>query len=283
MKARWDMAVLVLSRHLSLDKHSQKSLLPAPLRELLKTSGIEGSHDFSALPQHRSPRAPGILRGTYLAWYIGTPRKLLQAEPLRFAETHRPPHFRDWAAAPLTTGRWCHQALTAYSDHFFPCPQGPGSRHHNRLCDVWVPLCRKAGWYEDSEQTELIYIAAGETKRVDLLTLTPEGQVAAGPRFSPHHHHVRNKTQGKTPPETVSFMTKPNWVPLVHDAHNRWSSSEVLRRLHHTSAQARHSAPTALQVWSTHFAMAIAEATTALMHDAVLSSWRMHAFCGRIQ
>ena len=70
--------------------------------------------------------------------------------------------------------RRCHRLLGNYSDHVFACAQGPGMRRHNRLRDTWIQLCRRAGWHTDAEQ--LVYIAPGETKRADLVTLTLEGQ-----------------------------------------------------------------------------------------------------------
>ena len=74
------------------------------------------------------------------------------------------PHHR--AQVPSSPGH--------YSDHVFACAQEPGMRRHNRLRDVWIELCRRAGWHTDAEQ--LVYIAQRETKRADLVTLSPDGQ-----------------------------------------------------------------------------------------------------------
>ena len=53
------------------------------------------------------------------------------------------------------------------------CAQGPGLRGHNMLQDAWTRLCHQAGWHTDIEQ--LVYIAQGETKRVDFVAHTTEG------------------------------------------------------------------------------------------------------------
>ena len=110
-----------------------------------------------------------------MAWYLPTPSRLLPDGPLRFAlQKHLGlPLFEGGQRCgytPLTTGRRCHHFLGHYSDHVFACAQGPGMHRHNRLRDMWIQLCRRAGWHTDAEQ--LVYIAPGETKRADLDTVS---------------------------------------------------------------------------------------------------------------
>ena len=112
---------------------------------------------------------------------------------------------------PLTTGRRCHHPLGCYSDHVFACAQGPGMRRHNRIRDVWIQLCRRAGWHTDTEQ--LMYIAQGETKRADLVTLS---QMASGPRVilwslpsrvrGSHTAPTLTSVRRRRPPDTIALQ-----------------------------------------------------------------------------
>ena len=230
---------------------------------------------------------------TTMAWYSGSPHARVQREPLRFAiQKHLGlPLFAPGQRClytPLTTGRRCHHALGAYSDHAFTCAQGPGVRRRNRLRDSWIALCRKAGWHVDAEQ--LVYIAPGETKRADFVALTPDGQrlacdimVTASPTpWAPHGPHLHTAAAANTTPG--GFMhDRSQFLPLLHDAHNHWLSAEALRLLHRlTTAKARQTAPGVNAVWHAHLDTTSIEAASALMSEAILSSWRMHATCGRM-
>ena len=50
---------------------------------------------------------------------------------------------------------------------FLLAPKVPFMRRHNRIRVLWIQLCRRAGLHTDPEQ--LVYIAAGETKRASRL------------------------------------------------------------------------------------------------------------------
>ena len=233
-----------------------------------------------------------------LAWYLPTSRHLLTDAPFRFAiQKHLGlPIFEGGqrcAYTPLATGRRCHHALGAYSDHVFTCAQGPGLRRHNRLRDVWVRLCRQAGWHTDPEQ--LVYVASGETKRADFVTLSPEGQryacdvmVTATPSpWLAHAGHLSTSAAAKASRYNCQpgGFTHDNarLIPLIHDAHNHWISTHGLRLLHRlVTVQARQTAPTSPQAWNYHFLLTTAEATSDLMCEAVVSAWRMHAASGRM-
>ena len=79
---------------------------------------------------------------------------------------------------PLTTGRVCSKQLGAHSGHACTCAKGPSLRRHNRIREAWIKQCRQAGWHTDPEQD--IHTHDADTKRADLVALTPEGtRVAA--------------------------------------------------------------------------------------------------------
>ena len=234
-----------------------------------------------------------------LSWYLPTPHRLLTDGPLRFAtQKHLGlPVFEGGQRCgytPLTTGRRCHHQLGCYNDHVFACAQGPGMRRHNRLRDVWIQLCRRAGWRTDAEQ--LVYIAQGETKRADLVTLTPDDQriacdvmvTAAPDPWQAHGPHLDVSAAAKATRYNCAAggftSDRAQFFPLIHDAHNHWISPHALRLLHRlTTAQARQTAPAAPTAWGIHFQHATADAAAMLIHEAVTSAWRMHAACGRVR
>ena len=164
---------------------------------------------------------------------------------------------------------------------------------HNRMRDVWVRLCWQAGWHTDPEQ--LVYIAAGETRRADFVTLSPQGQryacdvmVTAAPLPWSEHGTLlgtsasANASRNNCQPGGFTH-DRAQLLPLIHDAHNHWMSSQALCFLHRlVTAQARQSAPEAPQAWTYHFQLTTAEAASVLMHEVVVSAWRMHAASGRM-
>ena len=178
-----------------------------------------------------------------MAWYIPTPSRILPGGPLRSAvQKHMgPPLFergQRCGYTPLTTGRRCHHPLGCYSDHVFVCAQGPGMRRRNRMRDTWIHLCRRAGWHTDAEQ--LVYIASGETKRADLVTLAPEGQrlacdvmVTAAPApWQPHGPHLDVSAAAKATRYNCAAggftHDRAQFFPVIHDAHNHWISPHAL-------------------------------------------------------
>ena len=234
-----------------------------------------------------------------MARYVPTPHLLLHEGPLRYAiQKHLGlpvfPGGQRCAYTPLSTGRRCHHALGCYSDHVFACAQGPGLRRHNRIRDVWVQLCRQAGWHVDAEQ--LVYVAAGETKRADFVALTPDGHrlacdvmVTADPcPWQEHGTHLATSAAAKATRYKCAAggftHDRAQLLPLVHDAHNHWLSAHALRLLHRlASAQARHNAPSAADAWNLHFQHASGDVAARLLHEAVVSAWRMHAATGRMR
>ena len=233
-----------------------------------------------------------------MSWYTATPHTLLQAAPLRFAiRKHMGlPVFHPGQRCqytPLTTGRRCHQQLGPYSDHSLTCAQGPSIRRHNRIRDAWISLFRKSSWQTTAEQ--LVYTGEGETKRADFVAHTPDGariacdvMVTASPTpWESHDTHLQRSAAAKatryaTVPGGFTHDRAQLW-PLVHDAHNFWLDRDAARLLHRLlSVQARQAAPALSDQWSAHFSLASVEASAPLMQAAVLSSWQLHAACGRL-
>ena len=233
-----------------------------------------------------------------MAWYTATSHTFLHAGPLRYAlQKHMglPVYHpgQRCCYTPLTTGRRCHHQLGAFSDHTFTCAQGPSLRRHNRVRDAWIALCRQAGWHTDAEQ--LVYIQADETKRADFVAHTPQGErlacdvmVTAAPTpWSEHGTHLHRSSAAKaTRYGTVPWgytHDRAQLVPLVLDAHNFWVAGDGLRLLHRlVAATARRHAPVAPLAWGAHFTATTAAAAAPLMHALVISSWQMHAACGRV-
>ena len=194
---------------------------------------------------------------------------------------------------PLTTGRRCQHQLGTYSDHCFTCAQGPGLRRHNRMRDAWIRLCRNAGWHTDSKQ--LVTIGPDESKRADLVTLSPDGQriacdvmVTASPTpWDSREQHLlvsaaAKATRYNTIPGGVTY-DRAQLVPLIHDAHNHWMSPGALRLLHRlVLAQAKHTMVTSAQAWPGHHHLVSLDSASALMREAVIAAWSMHAACGRL-
>ena len=120
--------------------------------------------------------------------------------------------------------------------------QGPALRRHNRLRNVWIQLCRRAGWHTDAEQ--LVFVGEGETKRADFVTITPDGQrlacdvmVTASPTpWTPHGEHLYRSAGAKATRYNTSAggltHDRARMHPLVHDAHNHWLSGEALSLFH---------------------------------------------------
>ena len=127
------------------------------------------------------------------------------------------------------------------------------------------------------------------------MTLTPEGQrlacdvmVTAAPTpWQEHGSHLHISAAAKATRYNCAAggfaHDRAQFFPTIHDAHNHWISGHALRLLHRiTSAQARHTVPLAQQTWGPHFQHAIADASSELMCETVVSAWRMHAACGRM-
>ena len=226
-----------------------------------------------------------------MSWFTASPRTFLLAGPLRLALAQHL-GLRIYAPGqrcryiPLTTGRVCGKQLGTHSAHACTCAQGPSLRRHNRLRDEWIKLCRQAGWHTDPEQ--IIRTREDDTKRADLVALTPEGaRLAADVMVRGTHTGIillAAKTQ-----RHPAIMRMPGPAhqraqllsPLVHDALNHWLSQSALRLLYRlTVAGARRSAPEAPKSWGHHFHHVSMSLATSLLHISCVSAWHLHAACG---
>ena len=194
-----------------------------------------------------------------MSWYTASPRTFLLAGPLRLALAQHlglPIYLPGQRCryVPLTTGRMCGKQLGMHSAHACTCAQGPGLRRHNRLRDTWISLCRQAGWHTDPEQD--IHTREAETKRADLVSLTPDGtrmaadvMVTATPTpWESHGDHLLRSENAKASRYHASAWTATpegtTIVPLIHDALNHWLAPSALRFLHRLAiATAHRSAP----------------------------------------
>ena len=233
-----------------------------------------------------------------MTWYTASPGTFLHAGPFRLAMAQHLglPIFHPGQRCrytPLTTGKACGQQLGSHSTHACTCAQGPSIRRHNRLRDQWVTLCRRAGWHTTAEQT--VRTGETDTKRADLVALTPEGlrlaadvMITAPPVASaPHGDHLHRSELAKaTAYHTTPWSRLPDGctlVPLVHDGLVPWLAPSALRFLHRLAATvARQSAPDAPSAWGAHFHAVTVSLAAPLLHTACTASWQLHAACGEL-
>ena len=112
--------------------------------------------------------------------------------------------------------------------------------------------------------------------------------VTASPTpWDPHEQHLLVSAAAKaTRYNTVPGGTthdRAQMIPLIHDAHNHWMSPGALRLLHRLVLnQAKRAVLTSAQAWPRHHHLVSLDSASALMREAVIAAWSMHAACGRL-